>query len=64
MNKVNSFKELEVYLLAFKMQQKLFVLSKRWPKQENYSLIDQIRRNSRSIGANIIESWLRPVEGI
>ena len=59
MNKVNSFKELEVYQLAFKIQQELFVLSKRWPKQEDYSLTDQMRRSSRSIGANIAESWAK-----
>jgi four helix bundle protein len=57
MNKVNSFDELEVYQAAFALQQDLFGLSKRWPKQEDYSLTDQIRRSSRSIGANIAESW-------
>lgn len=59
MNKVNSFKELEVYQFAFKIQQEIFVLSKRWPKQEDYSLTDQIRRSSRSIGANLAESWAK-----
>jgi len=62
MNKVNSFGELEVYQATFALQQDLFNLSKRWPKVEDYSLTDQIRRSSRSIGANIAECWLRPVE--
>lgn len=57
MKKVNSFDELEVYQTAFALQQDLFGLSKRWPKVEDYSLTDQIRRSSRSIGANIAESW-------
>ena len=62
MNKVDSFEELEVYQASFALQQDVFALSKRWPKAEDYSLTDQIRRSSRSIGANIAESWLRPVE--
>src|ERR1017187_5632167 len=59
MNKVNSFDELEAYQAAFSLQQDLFGLSKRWPKVEDYSLTDQIRRSSRSIGANIAESWAK-----
>lgn len=59
MNKVNSFDELEVYQAAFTLQQDLFGLGKRWPKAEDYSLTDQIRRSSRSIGANIAESWAK-----
>jgi four helix bundle protein len=59
MNKVASFDELEVYQVAFVLQQDLFGLSKHWPKVENYSLTDQIRRSSRSIGANIAESWAK-----
>lgn len=59
MNKVNSFDELEVYQATFALQQDLFNLSKHWPKVEDYSLTDQIRRSSRSIGANIAESWAK-----
>jgi four helix bundle protein len=59
MNKVNSFDELEVYQAAFALQQDLFSFSKCWPKIEDYSLTDQIRRSSRSIGANIAESWAK-----
>ena len=62
MNKVNSFDELEVYQASFALQQDLFGLSKHWPKAEDYSLTDQIRRASRAIGANLAECWLRPVE--
>jgi four helix bundle protein len=59
LNKVASFDGLEVYQVAFVLQQYLFGLSKHWPKVEDYSLTDQIRRSSRSIGANIAESWAK-----
>ena len=59
MQKVDSFRELEVYQASFRVQQSIFVLSKKWPKVEDYSLTDQIRRSSRSIGANLAESWAK-----
>lgn len=49
--------ELDVYKLAFDLQQQVFLLSKVFPPEEKYSLIDQIRRSSRSVGANICEVW-------
>ena len=54
-----SFRELEVYQEAFRFQQDLFSVSKRFPAEEKYSLTDQVRRSSRSIGANIAESWAK-----
>jgi four helix bundle protein len=63
MNKVESFKELEAYKLAFSVQQTIYSLSKRWPSEEKFAITDQIRRSSRSVGANLAESWLRPVGG-
>jgi four helix bundle protein len=59
MQKVNSFRDLEVYKSAFRVQQALFAHSKKWPKVEDYSLTDQVRRSSRSIGANLAESWAK-----
>jgi four helix bundle protein len=47
-----SFRDLHVYQAAFALQQKIFELTKRFPKEERYSLTDQFRRASRSIGAN------------
>lgn len=61
-NRVSSWRELGTYKAAFELQQRICEASKSWPREENYSLTDQIRRPSRSIGANIAESWLRPVE--
>jgi len=55
--KIQSFKELDVYQLAFELQQEIFLQSKKFPKEETYSLTDQIRRSSRSVGANIAEAW-------
>lgn len=49
--------ELDLYKLAFDMQQKIFELSKAFPVEERYSLTDQLRRSSRSIAANICEAW-------
>ena len=59
MNKVVSFVELEVYKSGFALQQAIFEASKKWPRNEDYSLTDQIRRSSRSVGANIAEAWAK-----
>ena len=50
-------RDLDVYQLSFEVQQRIFDLSKKFPKEEKYSLTDQIRRSSRSVGANISEAW-------
>src|SRR5436190_14021493 len=55
--KISSFKDLRVYKLAFEVQQEIFATSKRFPVEERYALTDQIRRASRSIGANLAEAW-------
>lgn len=52
-----SFKELKVYQLAFEAAKAIFILSKSFPKEETYSLTDQIRRSSRSVCANIGEGY-------
>jgi len=57
MEYVNSFRDLEVYKLAREVSREIFVLSKGFPKEETYSLNDQIRRSSRSVGAQIAEAW-------
>jgi len=55
--RIAGFRDLRVYLLAFLVQQEIFEVSKRFPPEEKYSLTDQIRRSSRSVGANIAEAW-------
>ena len=49
--------DLPVYKLAFELAQTLFQFSKRFPKEETYSLTDQCRRSSRSVCANLAEAW-------
>ena len=43
--------------MAFELQQEIFEITKTFPKEEQYSLTDQIRRSARSIGGNIAEAW-------
>jgi four helix bundle protein len=52
-----SFRELLVYQKARELQKEVFYISGAFPKEEKFSLSDQIRRSSRSIGANIAEAW-------
>ena len=52
-----SFRELDVYQLAFKTANEIYLLSKNFPPEEKYSLTDQIRRSSRSVCANLAEAW-------
>jgi four helix bundle protein len=54
-----SFRELRVYQAAMELQQDVFQTSKVWPHDEKFSLTDQVRRSSRSVGANIAESWAK-----
>ncbi|MFM2141921.1 MAG: hypothetical protein RLZZ476_465 [Verrucomicrobiota bacterium] len=49
--------DLEVYQRAFQAAMEVFHLSKNFPSEEKYSLIDQGRRSSRSVAANISEAW-------
>jgi four helix bundle protein len=56
---VNSFKELIVYQKAHKLAMDIFELSKTFPKEEKFSLTDQIRRSSRSESSCIAESWAK-----
>jgi four helix bundle protein len=51
------YKDLKVFQLAYKLCMDVFEITKSFPKEERYSLVDQIRRSSRSIPANIAESW-------
>ena len=57
MEYVESFKGLEVYLLARELANDIFDISKKFPKEEMYSLTVQVRRSSRSTGGQIAEAW-------
>lgn len=55
--KIQKHTDLEVYKKAFEIAMQIFSLSKEFPKEETYSLTDQIRRSSRSVCANLAEAW-------
>jgi four helix bundle protein len=57
MDYVKSFSDLEVYRLAKELSVEIFEISRNFPKEEMYSLTDQIRRSSRSVGAQVAEAW-------
>jgi four helix bundle protein len=56
---IRGFRDLDVYALAREQGKNIFVLSKSFPKDERYSLTDQIRRSSRAVNAMIAEAWAR-----
>ena len=54
---IRHFRDLDVYQKAFAAAMKLFEITKSFPKDEMYSLVDQIRRSSRSVCSNLAEAW-------
>ena len=58
-NHAKSFRDLLVYQKAKTVSRSIFEITKGFPKEESYSLTDQIRRASRSIGAQIAEAWAK-----
>ena len=57
--KINSAKDLEVYKKAYELAMQIFEVSKEFPKEERYSLTDQMRRSSRSVCLNLREAWAK-----
>jgi four helix bundle protein len=60
-NRYRGFKDLNVYQLAYKVAMEIFNLSMSFPKEEKYSLTDQIRRSSRSVCSNIAEGYRKRI---
>ncbi len=56
---VKTFRDLVVYQQARQLAQEIFLLTRQFPKEEAFALTDQIRRSSRSIGAQIAEAWAK-----
>jgi len=54
---MQGYRDLKVYQLAYKLAMEIFSESKSFPKEERYSLTDQIRRSSRSVATNIAEGF-------
>jgi four helix bundle protein len=59
MSNYQGFRDLIVYQKSYKLAMEIFETSKTFPKEEKYSLVDQIRRSSRSVPANIAEAWVK-----
>ena len=57
MTLARTHKDLEVFIISFRTAMEIFRISRGFPKEERYSLTDQIRRSSRSVSANIAESF-------
>src|ERR1700731_3434951 len=56
---IKSAKDLFVYQKAYALAMEIFAISKSFPAEEKYSLIDQIRRSSRSVCTNLREAWAK-----
>jgi four helix bundle protein len=57
MTNIRSYKELRVYQAAIDAAMRIFEITKHFPLEERYSMVDQMRRASRSMCANIGEAW-------
>jgi len=57
MARIRSFRELTVYQNAFEAAMMIFEITKTFPAAEKYSLVDQVRRSSRSVCSNLAEAW-------
>jgi four helix bundle protein len=55
--RIRTHRDLKVYAIAFDVAMSVFEASKCFPKEEVYSLTDQVRRSSRSVCANLSEAW-------
>jgi len=56
---IKSVKDLKVYKMAYQLAMEIFEITKKFPKEETYSLTDQMRRSSRSVAINIREGFAK-----
>jgi four helix bundle protein len=59
MSNYRGFRDLIVYEKSYKLAMDIFEITKTFPKEEKYSLVDQTRRSSRSVPSNIAEAWVK-----
>jgi len=59
MPRIESFRDLDVYQLGLREAKRVFLITKEFPREERYSLTDQIRRSSRAVNAMLAEAWAR-----
>jgi len=57
MANIRSYRELRVYQNAFELAMDIFEITKTFPADKKYSMVDQMRRSSRSVCANLAEAW-------
>lgn len=57
--KISEYRELKVYTMAIDAAMKLHEFTKGFPREEQFSLVNQMKRSSRSVCANIAEAWRR-----
>ena len=57
MQNIRSYRELRVYQMAVDAAMRIFEITKRFPSEERFSMVDQMRRASRSVCSNIGEAW-------
>ena len=57
MENIRSYKELRVYQAGMDAAMRIFEVTKAFPPEEKFSMVDQMRRSSRSVCANIAEAW-------
>src|SRR5215510_3475734 len=55
--RISSYRDLRVYQNAMDAAMRIFELTKSFPFEERYSMVDQMRRSSRSVCANMAEAW-------
>jgi four helix bundle protein len=53
------YQDLIVYQRAYQLALSIFKVTKTFPREEQYSLVDQIRRSARSVAVNLSESWYK-----
>ena len=56
-DRYRGYRDLKVYQLAYELALEIQEITKTFPKEEKYSLVDQIRRSSRSVPTNLAEAW-------
>ena len=57
MQHIKNYRELRVYQAAIEAAMRIFELTKKFPVEERFSMVDQMRRSSRSVCSNIGEAW-------
>ena len=56
---IKTHRDLHVWQDAYRVAQLIFELTRHFPREERYSLTDQVRRSSRSVAANLAEAWVK-----